>query len=184
MKKYLIFGVLLLLAGSLPGQYDLALDHSIKHRRGSLGVGYGLCYAGLGFNGEYNFSDDIAVSGSIGTFGYVSGYELGLKYFFSEFDNTFRPMVSLWYGVNAMTIARPSATSSLKNITEAHTGFTAGAGMQMMFKNSKRHGLDASLLYIINNDQAARLKELESQGYGEFSRGSRVLLSFGYRYAF
>lgn len=184
LSKTLLLVIFALFATAALANDQLAFQSSIRHRRGSLGIGYGLCYAGLGFNGDYNVTSDIAVSGSIGTFGYVGGYELGTKYYFMEFDATFRPMVSLWYGINAMTIARPSETSGLPNVTEGHAGFTGGAGAQWMFSKTKRHGFDVNLLYIISNNQEKRLKQLESQGYGEFTRGSRLLFSFGYRYAF
>lgn len=182
--RILLVLAFLQIATGLAAQMDFAFEPTIKHRRGSLGVGYGLCYAGLGFNGDFNLTDDVAVSGSIGTFGYVGGWELGAKYFFGKFDSAFRPMVSAWYGVNAMIVARPEATTGLPDVTEAHQGFCAGAGGQWMFSKSKRHGFDADILYIITTTQTKRIEELESQGYGEFSKGSRFLFSFGYRYSF
>jgi len=181
--KMFIMLVAILAATTLAAQTDTAFSPTIKHRRGSLGIGYGLCYAGLGFNGDYNINDDIAVSGSIGTFGYVGGWELGGKYYFGQFDSTFRPMLSAWYGVNAMIVARPD-NPGLPDVTEAHHGFCLGAGGQWMFSKSKRHGFDAGILYILTTTQAKRIEELESQGYGTFSKGSRFLFSFGYRYAF
>ena len=182
--RILLVLAFLQIAAVLAAQTDFAFQPTIKHRRGSLGVGYGLCYAGLGFNGDFNLTDDVVVSGSIGTFGYVGGWELGAKYLFLEFDSSFRPKVSAWYGVNAMIVARPDATTGLPKLTEAHRGFCAGVGGEWMLSRSKRHGLDADLLYILSTTQTKRIKELELQGYGEFSKGSRLLFSFGYRYTF
>jgi len=186
IKPYKLFFicVFFLIPLLLSAQLDTTLMPTINHRRGSLGVGYGLCYAGLGFNGDYNINDDIAVSGSIGTFGYVGGYELGGKYYFRDFDDAIRPVVSAWYGVNAMIVARPDDTTGLPDVTEAHRGFCLGAGGQWMFSKSKRHGLDAAILFILTTTQTKRIEELEDQGYGSFSKGSRFLFSFGYRYAF
>jgi len=184
LVKILLILIALQITASLAAQVDVAFTPTIKHRRGSLGVGYGLCYGGLGFNGDFNITDDIAATGSIGTFGYVGGYELGMKYFFLDFDKTFRPKLSAWYGVNALIVARPEVTSGLPKVTEAHKGFCAGVGGQWMFSSSKRHGLDVDILYIISTTQTKRIEELESQGYGTFSKGSRFLFSFGYRYAF
>jgi hypothetical protein len=182
--KILLVIIALQFAASLSAEPDAAFKPTIKHRRGSVGVGYGLCYGGLGFNGDFNFTDDIAVSGSLGTFGYVGGYELGLKYFFLDFDKTFRPKVSAWYGVNSMIVVRPDITTGLSKVTEAHKGFCAGVGGQWMFGSQKKHGFDADVLYIITTTQTKRIEELESQGYGTFTKGSRFLFSFGYRFAF
>jgi len=126
LVKILLILIALQITASLAAQVDVAFTPTIKHRRGSLGVGYGLCYGGLGFNGDFNITDDIAATGSIGTFGYVGGYELGMKYFFLDFDKTFRPKLSAWYGVNALIVARPEVTSGLPKVTEAHKGFALG----------------------------------------------------------
>ncbi|NLO11986.1 MAG: hypothetical protein GX122_06170 [Candidatus Cloacimonetes bacterium] len=182
--KFLLICVFACVAGALAAKLEQALTPTISHRRGALGIGYGLCYGGLGFNGDFNFTDDIVVSGSIGTFGYVSVFELGMKYYFREFDDKLRPTASLWYGVNSMVVARPSASSGLNPVTEAHTGFCVGAGAEWMFSKNQKHGLDGTLLFILNTTQKKRIEELEAMGHSKFSRGERLLFSFGYRYAF
>ncbi len=185
MKRISIQIILMLIFWStLSAQEDTAFTSTISHRRGSLGVGYGLCYGGFGFNGDFNLSDELALSGSIGTFKYVGGYELGIKYFFGDFDWSLRPKLSTWYGVNAIVHANPSINSGLPKLTEAHKGFCVGAGGEWMFGAKKKNGLDFDLLYIAYTTQTKRLKELESQGYSKFSRGSPILVSLGYRYTF
>ncbi|HAN40924.1 MAG TPA: hypothetical protein GX398_04910 [Candidatus Cloacimonetes bacterium] len=184
LSALLFLGIMLMLIIPLQAQTDLAFQPTIRHRRGALGVGYGLCYAGLGFNGDYNFNDDIAVSGSIGSFSYVGGYELGVKYYFLAFDKHFRPKLSVWYGVNGIVHATPPETTGLPRITEAHQGFTVGVGGELMFGSRRRHGVDFDILYIVYTTQTKRLEELESQGYPEFVRSTPILFSLGYRYAF
>lgn len=182
--RLVFLSFMLLQVFSLQAQFDPAFSSTISHRRGSLGLGYGLCYGGLGFNGDFNFTDDLAVSGSIGTFGYVGGYELGIKYFFLDFDAALRPKLSAWYGVNAIVYARPAETMGLPKVTEAHKGFCLGAGGEWMFGSKHKHGLDFDLLYMAHSSQAKRIKELEAQGYPPFAKGNPLLFSFGYRYIF
>jgi hypothetical protein len=184
LRTLVFLSILLLQVISLQAQTDISFQPTIRHRRGALGVGYGLCYAGLGFNGDYNFNDDIAVSGSIGTFGYVGGYELGVKYYFLDFDKHFRPKLSVWYGVNGFVHVNPREETGLPRVTEAHQGFTVGAGGEWMFGSRRRHGVDFDILYIAYSTQSKRIEELESQGYPKFVRSIPILYSLGYRYAF
>ncbi|MGI6198812.1 MAG: hypothetical protein ACOYIS_06795 [Candidatus Cloacimonadaceae bacterium] len=181
LNIFVLLGMMLTAVLSLQAQTDLALTPTIRHRRGALGIGYGLCYGGLGFNGDYNFTDDIAVSGSIGTFGYVGGYELGLKYYFLKFDARVRPKLSVWYGVNGIVYANPQG---MTKVMEAHQGFTVGAGGELMFGSRRRHGVDFDILYIVYTTQNKRIEELESQGYPQFGKSIPILVSLGYRYAF
>lgn len=183
LNKLIFLSVMLMAVLALQAQTDLAFSPTIRHRRGALGVGYGLCYAGLGFNGDFNFTDDIAVSGSIGSFSYVGGYELGVKYYFLKFDARVRPKLSVWYGVNGLIHATPREETGLPRITEAHQGFTIGAGGEWMFGSRRRHGVDFDVLYIAYTTQTKRIEELESQGY-QFSKSIPILFSLGYRYAF
>lgn len=183
LSTLILLSVMLLQVISLQAQADISFQPTIRHRRGALGLGYGLCYAGLGFNGDYNFTDDIVVSGSIGSFRYVGGYELGLKYYFLDFDKHFRPKLSVWYGVNGIIHANPREETGLPRITEAHQGFTVGAGGELMFGSRRRHGVDFDILYIVYTTQTKRIEELETQGY-EFARSIPILFSLGYRYAF
>lgn len=181
LNYFILVSMMLMAVVSLQAQTDLAFSPTIRHRRGALGIGYGLCYGGLGFNGDFNFTDDIAVSGSIGSFRYVGGYELGLKYYFLKFDSRVRPKLSVWYGVNGLIHTKPAG---MTEVTEAHQGFTIGAGGEWMFGSRRRHGVDFDVLYIVYSTQSKRIEELESQGYPEFSRSIPILVSLGYRFAF
>ena len=41
-------------------------------KRGSLGLGYGIPYGGLGINADVYFFDSVALSAGIGSFGYTA----------------------------------------------------------------------------------------------------------------
>lgn len=160
---------------------DRIFGSAVTHKRGSLGLGYGIPYGGLGFSGDFYLNDDIGITGSLGTYGFVTGYSLGAKYMFGSFQNTFRFKATALYGINGMImIARDEP---LSDIVEAFSGLTGGIGGQWMFGPDKRHGLDADILYVITSGMYKRIEEYEQQGY-IFTKAPRTKFSFGYRYAF
>lgn len=154
---------------------------AVTHKRGSLGVGYGLPYGGLGFSGDFYLNDDIGITGSLGTYGTVTGYGMGMKYMLGSFQNTFRPKLTAMYGVNGMIFI--NRDEPLNDIVEAFSGLTAAVGAQWMFGDDKRHGFDVDILYVITSGMYKRIEEYEEQGY-IFTKAPRTKFSFGYRYAF
>ncbi|MDP2174040.1 MAG: hypothetical protein Q8M98_05330 [Candidatus Cloacimonadaceae bacterium] len=181
MMKYNVLLILLILfgAGVLNAQ-DLALPEPQIASNGSLGFGFGLPYGGLGFNADLNLLEHLALTAGIGTFGYVSGYELGLKGFLFPLKSNWRPQITLLYGINGMVLIDIPAGADIK---EAYRGFTVGAGSRWMFGDRRNHGMDFDILYVINSGMFERIDELEEQGY-VFTKVNRFTLSFGYRYAF
>lgn len=144
-------------------------------KQGSLGLGYGIPYGGLGLNADYLFLDNVALTVGFGAFQYSAGYAIGGKVFFRGPDKALRPQLLMVYGVNGI-VTKGAAVEVASN--EAYTGVTAGVGAQYMLGKSKRHGFDADLIYVLSSGVFKRCDELNLQ------RPGRLAFSFGYRYSF
>lgn len=148
---------------------------------GALGFGVGLPYGGLGFCGEYNLGQHLALTAGLGTTLILGGYNAGIKVTLLSNLQILRPNLTMLYGVNGNIIARDEG---LPQITEVVHGFSGGVGAQWMFGNRRNHGLDFRLMYQVRTAFDDRIAELEAGGYGPFTRGSRLDYAVGYRYAF
>lgn len=148
-------------------------------KKGSIGVGYGIPYGGLGVNGDIYFGDNLALTVGIGSFGYTAGYELGAKYFYGSPEKTWRPTAVVLYGINGVLMLE----GVTQDIREAFNGISAGIGSQFMFGKSKHHGFDLGVLYILTSGVFKRMEELEDDGYS-FAKTNRFSYYLGYRYAF
>lgn len=179
-KKGFTIAIMLLLGTLAFAQDDWFGDSSTPGRSGSLGLGFGLPYGGLGFNADVYVFDPVALTVGIGSFGYTAGYEVGAKYFYGSPQKTWRPQAVLLYGINGIIIAERDPEPDIR---EAFMGFSIGVGSQFMFGKEKRHGFDFDVLYVLSSGMFKRRDELEEQGY-QFEEISRFKLSLGYRYAF
>ncbi|NQU05599.1 MAG: PEGA domain-containing protein [Calditrichaeota bacterium] len=79
-------------------------------RKKSIGLGIGIPYGYvLGLNLDINVAPNLNLSAGLGTtIQFGPGYNFGLKYFLTSAENTFRPRVSAFYGVNFMFWAERS----------------------------------------------------------------------------
>lgn len=160
---------------------DLNLSPVVSYKHAGFGVGYGVPYSGFGFSGDYYFTGDLGVSASLGAFGSLTGYELGVKYFFLPYYKAIRPKVTLLYGVNQSLRIDNDPED---DINEAFNGISICAGAQWMFGKDLRHGFDADLVFVAFSGMEKRLDELQEIGYVVEDQSSRWKISIGYRYAF
>ncbi|MFO8145055.1 MAG: hypothetical protein R6T89_04950 [Candidatus Syntrophosphaera sp.] len=180
IKKGFMTVVFLLVAVLCCGQ-DAEIDLvSPVSNSGSLGLGFGLPYGGLGFNADVYVFDPVALTVGIGSFGYTAGYEVGAKYFHGSPEKTWRPQAVLLYGINGIIIVESDPEPDIR---EAFMGFSIGIGSQFMFGKKKKHGFDFDVLYVLSSGMFKRIEELEELGY-EFEDVNRFKFSLGYRYAF
>ncbi|MDZ4183183.1 MAG: hypothetical protein U1B83_09920 [Candidatus Cloacimonadaceae bacterium] len=181
MKRYYMALILaiVMLTGVLSAQ-GIPMPETQIAKRGSLGFGYGLPYGGLGFNADMNLMEYLAITAGIGTFGYTTGYEIGLKSWLLPRESNFRPQFTMLYGINGLVLIDIPVGADIR---EAYRGFTAGAGGRWMFGDRMNHGMDFDILYVISSGMFDRIDELEEQGYS-FTKINRWKISFGYRYAF
>lgn len=149
-------------------------------RSGSLGLGYGLPYGGLGVNADVYIFEPVALTVGVGSFGYTAGYEIGAKYFYGPPQKTWRPQAVLLYGINSVLIAEMDPEPDIR---EAFMGFSIGIGSQFMFGKAKKHGFDIDVFYVLSSGVFDRIKELDELGY-QFEDMTRFKFSLGYRYAF
>ena len=128
------------------------------------GVGLGVPYGVLGVNTDLSVSPNVSLTLGLGT-SVVAGtaYNFGLKCYLTPPDQTFRPRISAYYGVNAI---RASSFGEGKS----YRGISLGAGAQWMWGQSKKHGLDFDVMYLATSAQGAP------------TDGSKVKISIGYRH--
>lgn len=148
---------------------------SYGDKQGSLGLGYGIPYGGLGLNADYLFLDNVALTVGFGAFEYSAGYSIGAKVFFRSPERALRPQLLMVYGVNGI-ITKDAVVEVTSNL--AYTGVTAGLGAQYMLGKSKKHGFDADLIYVLSSGVFKACDDYN------LPRPGRLAFSFGYRYAF
>lgn len=181
LKKLTLSLVLILVLAALCPAQDLGEEALYSpDKKGSLGLGFGTPYGGLGINADVYFFDSVALSAGVGSFGYTAGYELGIKYFYGSSQKTWRPQLLLFYGINGIILVDRDPE---EDIREAFPGFTIGLGSQFMFGKKRQHGFDIGVLYVLSSGMFKRMDELEQQNY-LFEEVNRFKFSLGYRYAF
>jgi len=143
---------------------------------GSIGVGLGIQYGILGINGEYEIQGLFGFTAGIGS-SIISGlaYNLGAKLYLLNATYTWRPRLSIYYGVNG------AVTYGSNN--ETCTGVSIGAGFKVMLGDAKTHGFDFDIIYLASSTVYDRIKELEKDGW-TFNSPGEIKISFGYRYGF
>ena len=133
--------------------------------KNSWGLGFGIPYGVLGGNIDVNVAENLNISAGLGTTVLAGiGYNVGLKYFFSSFENTMRPRVLAFYGVNTL--------SSIGNQEESYTGLSIGGGIQWMWGSTKSNGLDVDIIFVATSSYDG------DEDYG------KMKLSIGYRHSF
>lgn len=181
LKLWILLAGLVLCTTLLAAQTEWNSTAATPASLGGFGIGIGLPYGGLGFCGELNLGQHAALTAGLGTMLVKTGYNAGVKVTLLSPQQTLRPNLTMLYGVNGLIIARDEG---LPQLTEALHGFSGGVGAQLMFGDKRNHGLELRLMYIIGTGLIDRIEELEAQGYGPFTRGSKFAYAVGYRYAF
>lgn len=139
---------------------------------GSIGAGYGIGYGILGVNLEINTFPGLALTAGLGTalfFDYA--YAVGAKWYFLPSAKNWRPRISVYYGTNTLVIV-----DDLESGTEyAYTavGVTTGIGIQRMWGDAKRNGIDFDLLFVVSTTATEKVETW-----------NRFKLQTGYRFAF
>jgi len=175
MKRIGVMLVLFTLI-SLSWSQETAEDKPVIDKN-SWGLGFGIPYGVLGGNVDVNIAPNLNVSFGLGTTILAGvGYNFGLKYFFSSVENTMRPRIMAFYGVNAM--------SEIGNDTDTYTGLSLGGGIQWMWGETKSNGLDIDVIFIATTGYD--IDELQDR-YGTryiIEEYGKVKFSIGYRHSF
>lgn len=101
MKKYLTVAVLLviILSSSLANAEETSQQYNYLFRAG---LGFGIPYGGIGFNGELSPIDYIALTGGFGYTPGGPGWSVGVRIYPLSQDYRFRPRLSAYHGVVAL----------------------------------------------------------------------------------
>jgi hypothetical protein len=150
---------------------------------GSVGVGIGVAYGVIGFNGELSLLKYLGLSGGYGTT-IVAGdaYSFGARLYATPSGSKWRPRISAHYGTNAFI-----SVTGAREIQEKFKGLTLGAGVLGMFGEKRRTGFDIEIVYL---QSWGNFEERYNQIISTFDevRGTpnmgKVKILFGYRIAF
>jgi hypothetical protein len=164
---------------SMPRQDILGVKQKEFKGKGSIGLGFGIPYGGLGINAELPLHDLVHLSGGIGTAIYVTPIaNVGSRIYLRSGDYRWRPRFSAFYGHNCFVFTN--------DINETISGITLGIGQQFYLGISKSFGFDFDVLFITNQSKfEKRIEELEEEGYSfDVKKTGMVKLSLGVRYCF
>ena len=184
MKRVSIIAVMMILLSSSVLWAQGESVSSPEMKKSSFGLGFGIPYGTLGLNLDINIVHNLNLSAGVGTTIFAGiGYNFGLKYFFTSIKQTFRPRVSSYYGVNAMTAKKSPTTGEIED-GKSYIGFSPGVGAQWMWGKTKSNGLDLDIIYLATtggyNDAVEKLRE---EGFTVTETG-KVKIAIGYRWAF
>jgi len=175
MKKIILILVLLLFVSKSLAQDETSATSKID--KNSWGLGFGIPYGVLGANVDVNIVDNLNLSFGLGTTVIAGvGYNFGFKYFFTSVENSIRPRILAFYGVNA--------ASEIGDDTATYTGLSLGGGIQWMWGETKSNGLDIDIIYVATTGYD--IDELEEK-YGsmyQIEDFGKVKISIGYRHSF
>jgi hypothetical protein len=148
-----------------------------------LGCGTGLDYGGvLGLKLTYAPIKHLGVFGSFGYHHVAVGWQIGVTgYILPKIpQKKVRPYIKLFYGTNRV-IQVEGGSDREGN----YVGFTTGAGCEMRFGSTKKHGLDLDLNYMITS---AGFQEdydyFKNSPYYDISDPPVLAFSIGYHYEF
>lgn len=166
---------------------------------GSVGVGLGVLYGFFGINADVHpiqirWWDGITLTASVGQTNIGQfAFSGGIRYFVLPRDYGWRPRITITYGINATTdynIALITDTGTI-NFREkkTHHGLNIGVGLQYMFGEDRRHGLDVDLVVLAYSSVNKHIDDLEKDPniapyIGKDDKPFPLVVSFGYRLAF
>lgn len=157
----------------------------VEVKRHSIGLGWGIPYGGLGINLDANDPHFLALSIGVGTTVFsdmpfkdyevfdLIAYNAGIKCFFTSVEKPLRPRVSIYYGVNSI---------SLHGNGQRNWGVSLGIGLQWMWGEAKSSGFDFDIIYIGTTD--INVEGLPEGSYKRIEKTNEIKISIGLRRAF
>ncbi len=180
MKHISVIAMMVLLSSSVLWAQGEPISSS-EMKKNSFGLGLGVPYGIFGANLDLNVAPNLNLSGGVGTTVFAGiGYNFGLKYFFTPIEQTFRPRISAYYGVNSMVLKEYIGWNK-EDEGESYTGISLGIGAQWMWGKTKSNGLDFDIIYLATS--GIDVDELRDEGF-DVEEPGKVKISIGYRHAF
>lgn len=153
---------------------------------GSFGVGLGVGYGILGFNGEFNIGDHLAFTAGLGTTIFAGlGYNVGVRGYILKRESMFRPRIGIHYGTSAM-ITDIDLTAYVPNSNysgQQFSGLAFSAGSVVWLSDTHRYGFSFDVVYIgYNNEFKSTLETINYQiaKYNKLARDN----AYGYYYQY
>lgn len=145
---------------------------------GSIGLGFGLSYSGLGTNLDLHIFKGLYITGSIGTLFSTEPfmYNVGGKYILRSGERRWQPRVSIYYGKNRVL--------NTDYITESYPGVSIGLGQQWALAITKAWAFDFDIHYVFNQKMQNQIDEMINDGYPIDPNWSHFDFSIGLRYCF
>jgi len=177
----------------------------IQDKKVTMGAGIGIPYGVIGSNIDVNVAPNFDLVAGFGTTVVAGmGYSFGAKYYFGDYEKTFRPRVSAYYGINSAVQIQNRGYSNNYYYTskdgetrltssqqqwnlpateegKSYSGISLGLGGQWMWGQSKSNGLDFDIMLIATT--GLNVDELQAYGY-DVDEPGRIKISIGYRRAF
>jgi hypothetical protein len=149
--------------------------------KNSIGIGAGIPYGGLvGLNGELMIVKNLNATVGIGLAERIAGYNVGAKYYLRDGEKALRPRISGYYGVNGTL---EMSGGSKGDETKTYSGLSIGIGLQWMWGESLKHGLDVDLIYLALSVLAGDV-DRESISPDLKNNNGEIRFSIGYRFGF
>jgi len=159
----LIFGALFLFSISI---YSQQISKEKEPLNNSFGIGIGVPYGIIGGNIDLNIISNINGSFGLGTT-YFSGasYNVGLKLFFTNALQVFRPRAFIFYGINSVDKYERTDDNN------SYSGLSFGLGSQFLWHKTK-WGFDFDVVYIATSTK------------GKIDPKNSIKISVGFRRGF
>lgn len=153
---------------------------------GSIGIGIGVPYGVLGFNGEVAVHPNFSLSAGVGTTVFAGiGYAVGTRAYLFPAEKVWRPRFSLHYGVNS-TIAVQKSSGALPSDGKKFSGLTVGIGTLAMFGERRKNGFDFEVAYLATTGGLENeIDKMNASGkYEHINMPGKIKIIIGYRFGF
>jgi len=181
MKQCFIIALMMILLSSSVLWAQEESVSSPEMKKNSFGLGLGIPYGVEGLNLDVNVASNLNLSGGLGTTRFAGiGYNFGLKYFFTPIDRTFRPRVSVYYGVSSV-LSKQYFGIDKEDEGDSYTGLSLGIGAQWMWGETKSKGFDFDIIYLATS--SFDIDKLHDEGF-DVEEPGKVQISIGFRRSF
>jgi hypothetical protein len=151
-----------------------------KSEAGSVGLGLGLDYGGIGVNLQACLGNSFALSAGVGNSFAGLGYNVGIKVKKNaeKATNGLLPYATLLYGINSIIYVQ-----NMGSYNKMFAGVTPGLGLDIRLSKRSLSCLSIGLIFPIRKPQVQQyIDELKSKGVVFGKQLQNVAISVGFRF--